>query len=175
MFQSLKYICKCCGKEQETWPALTYSSPDAYNYLTQEEKDSIGELKSDFCMINYKDQIDKYVRCTLNQKVIDHCGTLEYGLWVSLSDKSFQDYSDNFNNENHQTQYFGWLSNNIPAYNFNKSIPTTVITRIGNHRPEIIPHFDFEHPFVHDYYNGISKKEAEKRINDMLISVGQME
>ena len=102
------------------------------------------------------------------QKVNDHCEDLEYGLWVSLSEKSFEDYLANFDNENHETQYFGWLSNYISQYQFSNSIPTTVVTKSGNDRPEIFPHQDFDHPFVKDYYEGITKEEAEKRIQGML-------
>ncbi len=35
-------------------------------------------------------------------------------------------------------------------------------------RPELFPHESFNHSFVKDYYNGIFKKEAEKRISVML-------
>lgn len=84
-----------------------------------------------------------------------------------MSEKSFQDYSDNFNNENHETQYFGWVSNELTDYKFTSSIPTTVVTKTGIQRPQIIPHDDFDHPFVYDYYHGITKKEAERRINEM--------
>ncbi len=168
MTDSIKYTCSCCGKEHEDWPALTYISPSSYDNLSVEEKQLKGELTTDFCIIRHKDQTDRFIRCTLTQKVIDHCENLEYGLWVSLSEKSFQDYSENFNNENHETTYFGWLNNHLPEYEFTESIPTTVCTRTGNQRPEIIPHEDFDHPFVYDYYNGITKAEAERRIHAML-------
>ena len=68
----------------------------------------------------------------------------------------------------HQAKYFGWLSNNVLSYEFKDSIPTDVITRSGDQRPEIIPHADFDHPFVRDYYNGILKEEAERRIREMI-------
>lgn len=168
MLTTKKYICSCCGKEIEEWPAITYSSPSNYNGLTQEEKQQSGELDTDFCIIKYPGQTDRFIRCTLTQKVIDHCEDLHYGLWVSLSEKSFEDYSSNFENENHQATYFGWLSNDLPDYNFDKSIPTTVFTQTGNNRPEIVPHESFDHPFVHDYYNGITKAEAERRIQRAL-------
>lgn len=168
MTTNTKYICSCCGKEHEGWPAITYSSPSNYRGLTQEEKQQLAELTSDFCIIKHPDQTDRFIRCILTQKVIDHCESLEYGLWVSLSEKSFEDYSKNFDNENHQATYFGWLSNDLPGYKFDESIPTTVYTRTGNERPEIIPHESFDHPFVHDYYNGITKTEAERRINNAL-------
>jgi len=162
-----KYICESCGQEHEEWPALSFVSPTSYDALSDEDKKNIAELDSDFCVIKYPDQTDKFIRCTLTMKVNDHCENLDYGLWVSLSEKSFQDYADNFNNENHETKYFGWLSNILLDYEV-ASIPTTVFTRTGNQRPEIVPHEDFDHQFVRDYYNGITKKEAERRIAEML-------
>jgi hypothetical protein len=171
MMELPKYTCSNCGKEHTEWPALAYDSPSNYNNLSEDDKQSMGTLSTDFCTIKHPDQTDKFIRCTLTQKVIDHCEDLEYGLWVSLSDKSFQDYSDNYNNENHETKYFGWLSNDLPDYDFEDSIPTTVFTRTGNQRPEIVPHDDFDHPFVKDYYNGITKAEAERRIRNMLAAI----
>jgi hypothetical protein len=70
-----------------------------------------------------------------------------------------------------ETKYFGWLCNRIPEYRFDESIPVTVFTRLHGQRPEIIPHQGIDHPFVRDYYEGITKAEAEKRITDMLESV----
>jgi hypothetical protein len=165
----MKYKCSSCGQEHEEWPALTFSSPAPYNELTNEDKEEFGQLSSDFCVITYPEQTDRFIRCTLTQKVTDHCEDLEYGIWVSLSEKNFQDYKDNYNNENHLTQYFGWFCSSIPEYNNTLDIPTTVNTRTGNNRPEVIPHEDFDHPFVRDYYDGITKEEAEKRIKNMLL------
>jgi hypothetical protein len=170
----MKYTCNCCGQEHDEWPALTYSSPSNYHDLTDDDKNNIAKLDGDFCVINHPDQVDRFIRCTMTQKVNDYCDNLEYGLWVSLSEKSFQDYVDNYDNDNHETQYFGWLSNVLPDYDNTLQIPTTVFTRKGNSRPEIVPHSDFDHPLVKDYFNGIAKSEAERRINDMLKSIGQL-
>ena len=159
----MKYKCGKCGQEHDDWPAITFSSPTPYNELTDEEK-KLAFLSDDICVIEYPDQTDRFIRCTLSQKVNDHCQPLDYGLWVSLSESSFQDYFDNFENQEHFTEYFGWLSNNIPGYERTLSIPTTVQTKGGNHRPEIFPHQSFDHPFVNDYYNGIAREEAEIRL-----------
>jgi len=35
-------------------------------------------------------------------------------------------------------------------------------------RPFVYPHQSYDHPFVDDFYNGITKEEAEKRINRVL-------
>jgi hypothetical protein len=53
-------------------------------------------------------------------------------------------------------------------YKFSESIPTTVFTRLEGQRPEMVPHNDFDHPFVRDYYEGITREEAERRIKAML-------
>lgn len=145
---------------------------DCVQRVDKRGEKELGQLNSDFCVIVYPDQTDRFIRCTLTQKVTDYCENIEYGIWVSLSEKSYNDYSDNFDKDNHLTEYFGWLCSSIPDYDDTLGIPTTVKTRPGNNRPEVIPHQDFDHPFVRDYYNGITKKEAEKRIKDMLRKVG---
>ena len=164
----MKYKCTVCGQEHEGWPVLAYNSPLNYHLLSNEEKDSIAELTNDACEIRYPDQTDRFIRCTLIQKVIDHCENLKYGLWVSLSETSFKDYINNVENENHEAGYFGWLCNAIPEYLFSESIPVNVHRRQGNDLPEIVPHEGFDHPFVRDYYSGITREEAEGRIKSML-------
>lgn len=164
----MKYTCNNCGKEHEEWPALTFNTPDGYHCLSDEDKAKIAEISSDFCVVTHPDQTDRYIRCTFTITVNDHCEDLDYGVWVSLSEKSFDDYKLNYNNENHEVSYFGWLANDIWGYEFEDSIPTTVFTRTGDQRPEIVPHQDVDHPLVRDYYNGISKQEAERRIQEMI-------
>jgi hypothetical protein len=166
--KTTKFKCSECGKEHAEWPALTFTSPANYDYLSNQEKLELGRLNTDFCEIHYDDQIDRFIRVILTQKVNDACENLDYGLWVSLSEKSYSDYKSNFNNENHETSYFSWLCSNIPEYGNTMSIPCDVITKSGNNRPEIYPHQDFDHQLVRDYYNGITKAEAEKRINEMI-------
>jgi len=132
----------------------------------------MARLSTDFCEIYYEDQTDRFIRVTLTQKVVDACEDLEYGLWVSISEKSYTDYDANFNNQNHETRYFGYLCSNISEYENTLSIPCNVVTKTGNNRPEIFPHQDYNHSFVKDYFNGITKKEAEKRIKQMMKNIG---
>lgn len=166
------YVCSECGETHSDWPALTFKSPANYNFLSKQEQSELGKLDSDFCEIHHDDQIDRFIRVTLTLKVNDACENLDYGLWVSLSEISYSDYKVNFDNKNHETVYFGWLCSNIPQYEDTMLIPCDVMTKSGNSRPQIFPHKNFDHPFVRDYYNGISKLEAEKRINEMKKTVG---
>ena len=168
MSEPITFTCSSCGKEHEQWPSLAFKTPDPYYWLSENEKTAIAEIDLNFCVIRYEDQTDRFIRCTLTQKVNDHCEDLEYGVWVTLSEDSFEDYKANFNKPDHETTYFGWLSSEIWGYTFKNSIPTNVVTRPGNLRPEVFPHKSCKDIFVKDYYKGISKEEAEKRIKFLI-------
>lgn len=163
----MKYICECCGEEKEDWPALAYNSPYYYNCLSEEEQKN-AELTSDLCVVEETEHTHRFVRAVLIQEVVDDCRDLDYGIWVSLSEKSFNEYVENYDNKEFEAEYFGWLSTYLPDYDFPESIPTTVAVNNTIGRPFVFPHQDYEHPFVHDFYNGITKEEAQKRINRVL-------
>ena len=166
---SLENNCSICGEVHDEYPALTFAYPNSYYWLTEEQKNTYKiHIDTDFCTIEYPDRTDRFIRVLLKQKIIKSSRYLEYGLWVYLNEEDYEDYSSNFNNENHETVYFGWLSNALPDYQFEKSIAMDVKTKPGNERPEVYPQLDFSHPFVGDFYNGIAKEEAEKRIHKML-------
>ncbi|GAA4319276.1 hypothetical protein GCM10023184_03950 [Flaviaesturariibacter amylovorans] len=129
------------------------------------DQKNIAELSSDFCVIRHEEQTDRFARAVLRQTVNDHCDDLEYGVWVSLSEKSFDDYYDHFDDQNYEATYFGYLCTLIPEYDDTNSIKTKVVLSAGGSRPEVVPHHgQGEHPFLHDYFNGISKAQAEQRI-----------
>lgn len=158
-------VCPICHQQHDEWPAIGHASPTHYTDLTPEEQQAIAELSGDFCIIRYPDQTDYFIRVVLRIPVNDHCEDLDYGVWVSLSEQSYNDYKSNYKNENHKAAYFGWLSNWLYGYDDTCSIPTTVQTQAGNSRPFIFPHRNFEHQLVTDFYNGITKAEAEQRIS----------
>lgn len=168
MAEFAKFTCSSCGQEHDEWPLFAFFSPDAYDLLSNRDKKKKGTLDSNFCTIKHSDQTDRFILGSFSQKVIDSCVNLEYELWVSVSEESFKDYSENFKNDNYEAGYFGWLSNRLPDYVYKEHIPTSVFKRTGDQCPEIIPHKDFNHPLVWDYYNGITKAEAEGKINDIL-------
>ena len=160
------FNCSVCGQVHEGFPALGFDAPYFYHNLSDKDKEEIAELSDDFCIIRHPDQTDRFIRVVLNQKIIDFPETLQYGVWVSLSEKSFNDYKEHYNSTDHLTTYFGYLSNQLPSYDNTLSIKTNVETAADNNRPEIFPHDDqMDNPFVRDYFEGISREEAERRIH----------
>ncbi|KFE97330.1 hypothetical protein IX39_20230 [Chryseobacterium formosense] len=162
----MKYICSCCGEEKEEWPAIAYDSPSLYMDLSDEEKKN-SELTSDFCIIRCDTETFYFIRAVLIQNVIDGCQNLEYGVWVSLGEKSFNEYVDNYDNKEFTAVYFGWLANYLPDYDYD-SVPTNVEVDNSLGRPLVLPHSSHDDRFVRDCYDGISEEEAERRINLIL-------
>jgi len=158
------YTCTCCGKQKHDWPAISYGEPDYYGNLSDEQRQDIAELKSDTCIIAYEDETNYFIRCVLFQDIIDSDEQLHYGLWVSLSQKNFNDYIAHFDEDDREGGYFGWISNNLLGYDNTTTIPSDVYLGKNGQRLEIVPHSGFDHPFVKDYYNGITIEEAHKRI-----------
>jgi len=92
---------------------------------------------------------------------------LDYGIWVSLSEKSFNEYESEFKDNVEGKTYFGMISNEIPDYEESTlGLHVNVYTRSGGIRPEISVH-RIEHDIITDLENGISIEEAEKRIERM--------
>lgn len=165
----MKSFCRKCGKIHAEWPSLEFCTPFYYCRLTKTQKEKHTELKPDFCVIRNHRQTDHYIRAIISQKVNDHCDTLEYGVWVLLSEESYEDYDQHFYDPDHKATYFGLLSNQIPGYPNTLSVRVTVHANRGMERPQIIPHQDqTSNSFVSDYYQGICSREVEQKINDIL-------
>lgn len=166
----MSYTCTQCGQTHDELPAIGFDAPHYYYILNDEDRKKYTQkLTSDLCILAYANQTDYFIRTVLKQKIQGHDQELQYGVWVSVSEKSFNDYSNNFGSEVHNGKYMGYLSTWIPGY---ATTTTGIVMRIqaaGNmHRPEITPEQGQEHPFVQDYCNGITMEEAELRVKRVM-------
>ena len=166
--KKIRFKCSQCGEIHDDWPAITNNAPWHYHQLTEEEKNTISNLDSDFCEIKWKEQTDRFIRVVLVIPVNDTPLDLEYGLWVSLSESSFKDYDENCENLEHETGYFGWICNKLTGYKDTLQVPADVIVKNGTQRPLLHLHENHDHPLVYDFLKGISKDEAERRIHEVL-------
>jgi len=159
--------CSTCGETHDELPALGFVTPFYYDILSKKDKEEIAEISSDFCIINHPNQTDRFIRTVLTIQINDACEDLDYGVWVSLSEKSFNDYEADFKNDAEEKTYFGMISNEIPDYEQSTlGLHVNVNTRNGGIRPEIIPHQN-DHKLIADWQNGITLAEAEKRVERM--------
>ena len=166
------YRCTSCGQIHKEIPALGFMTPDNYDTLSEKDKTDLAEISEDFCVISYPDQTDRFIRTVLSISIHGTCETLDYGIWVSLSQESFDDYQKNFKNETIEPIYFGMICNEINDYSETTlGLHVNVQVRTGGIRPEILPH-QAEHQLIKDWENGITFEEAEKRIDKAINNVG---
>ena len=161
-----KYKCAKCGEVHDSLPALGFIYPFHYDILSENDKKEIVEISDDFCIIHHPEQTDYFIRAVMNINIIDCCESLDYGIWVSLSEKSFRDYEENFKQETNEPVYFGMICNEIPDYEESTlGLHVNVQVRNGGIRPEVIPH-QAEHQLIKDWENGISLDDALGRIEN---------
>ena len=160
------YTCSQCGEAHDEWPAYGYASPQSYHELSDAERSALATLDTDFCVITYPDQTDRFIRAVLRQRVLGSCQDLEYGVWVSLSEKSFANYRDTYHTGTPDPGYFGYLNSWLPGYPTTVGLKTDVFTQPNGQRPIVELHaseYD-RHPFARDWFDGISMEEAERRV-----------
>ncbi|MCA5005239.1 DUF2199 domain-containing protein [Sphingobacterium bovistauri] len=160
------YTCTKCGKIHEDLPSIGFSEPFYYQILNEEDKENGALINEDLCRIEHEDQTDYFIYAVLQIPIQNHDETLDYGVWVSVSEKSFKDYFLQIeNDEPEENTYFGMISNWIGDYETDtKGLHMDVETQLGKIRPLLTPH-ESMHPLVLDWKNGITYEEAQRRIS----------
>lgn len=169
-----EFKCSTCGEVHDELPALAFITPFYFETLNAKDKEEIAVISSDFCVITHEDQTDRFIRTTLKMQINDACEDLDYGIWVSLSEKSFDEYEAEFKNNVDGKTYFGMICNEIPDYEESTlGLHVNVNTQSGGVRPEITPHQN-EHKLITDWEKGITIEEAEKRVERMKKSLSEI-
>src|SRR5690348_16292323 len=83
------YTCTCCGKRHEGSPSFGFDAPHQYASLSAEQKLAMGELSSDLCTITHNGEVDRFIRTVLEIPIVGAQDPFMWGVWVSLSDKSY--------------------------------------------------------------------------------------
>lgn len=166
------YRCSVCGKIHSGLPALSFIAPYYYDILSESDKNKTAEISDDFCIIRHPEQTDRFIRTVLSIPIQDSCETFDYGIWVSVSEMSFEDYQKNFKNERREKTYFGMICNEIADYDKTTlGLHVNIEVRKNGIRPEIKPHLT-EHQLIADWENGITLGDAKKRILTATNNVG---
>jgi hypothetical protein len=146
------FQCRTCGKWHDGVP-LDYSldAPDYWTPALDSEPNSFRN--SDFCVIRKE---NCFVRGWIEIPIVGESQTLQYGVWVSLSENNFQRMVDLWNDPSiiSEPPYFGWLSNSISLYPETLNLKTNVKSRNMGTRPyiELEP---TDHPLAVEQRKGI--------------------
>lgn len=157
------YKCSCCGEIHEGLP-LDYGAkyPDYYFEIPSEEREKRIYVTDDICVV---DNEFFFIRGCLEIPIIDINDRLSWGVWCSLSEKSFKRVKELWDEENVENEppFFGWLNTSLPTTVYPETInlKTNVHLRNNNQRPfiEVEP---TEHPLAIEQRNGITSKRVQE-------------
>ena len=143
---------------------LSAPCPDHYLMLDELQKNN-ALLESDHCIISYTDRVDYFIKTYLIQKLTDSPETLEYGVWISISRENLLKY---LQQEATGEIFAGYLCTRISPYQDMYEIKMNIIISNQDQIPESVPQeYQNDVPFVRDYYEGITKAEALRRIQEV--------
>jgi hypothetical protein len=154
------FICSCCGQWHEGSPSFGYKAPMHYDQLSDEDKQSIAKLNDDLCKIEHSKGVDYFARVVLEVPIHGIEEPFCWGVWVSLSQASFDKYTSTWGGHDESDSYFGWFCNRLPYYPDTLNLKTNVRPRNGGIRPfiELQPS---NHPLAIHFKEGLSVQEAK--------------
>jgi hypothetical protein len=150
------FKCSRCAEVHEGAPSFSYSSPVQYTGLSEAEK-SEAHLGTDLCYIDD----DRFIRVSLEIPIIGRDEPFMWGVWVSLSQSSFERYRETYDDPAEDEEYFGWFCNRLPFYPDTLNLRTLVHPRSGGIRPWLELE-ETDHPLSTDFHNGITIARAQE-------------
>lgn len=134
------FKCSCCGELHEGSPSFAFQAPDPYTWLTEEQKQSIGQVSDDLCVIRHAERTDYFVRAVLEIPIHGVSEPFVWGVWVSAGQQSFERYVQTFDTPVEGDGFFGWLCNQIDLYPTEQSRSADVYIQPGDLRPKVVLH-----------------------------------
>lgn len=120
-----------------------------------------GRLGSDHCRYKGEDGDHFLVRACLEIPIQGVSEPFLWGVWISLSQKSFDRYVETYDHPVTSESYFGWLGNDLPYYEKTYALRTRVHPREGDERPFVVLERT-DHPLSVNFREGISVDRAQE-------------
>lgn len=157
------FTCSCCGKLHEGSPSFGFRAPDHYSSLSEEQKLEVGSLSNDFCTIGNGEGTDFFIRAFPEVPIHGIERPFLWGVWVSLSQKSFERYRETYNSQVEGEIFFGWVCNSIALYPHHSPRRADVVVKGDKCRPRIVLHRGDpnDDPLAIDQAHGISILRAQ--------------
>lgn len=157
------FKCNCCGDVHEGSPSFAFRAPDPYVGLSDQQQ-AANKLSDDLCVIVREGSTDRFIRAVLEVPIHGASEPFLWGVWVSLSEKSFKRYVETFDEPVPGEGFFGWVCNDISLYPYVHSRAADVAVQGGRHRPRVVLHKGDpeDDPLVIDQVQGISIARAQE-------------
>jgi len=149
-----RFKCKSCDEWHEGMPTFANDAPLYLYGIPEHERASRCDLTSDTCVIDSK---LFFVRGCIEIPVEHTSEPFIYGVWVSLSVQSYEEFVGcmNAGRRTHIGPFFGWLSAELALYPSTENLKTRVHLRDDGIRPsiELEP---TDHPLAVEQRDGIT-------------------
>jgi len=165
-----EFTCNTCGESHGGAPSFSYPAPAQYFFVPEGEREERVKLTDDVCTITNpagkEDQaIECFIRATIEIPIVGCSENITWGVWVSQSLESFEDYVLSFDQDQTGMSSFGWLIVTLPTYASENPeedfqyLACDVHWGNAQNRPTLVVR-ECDHPLYHDQRNGISLERA---------------
>jgi hypothetical protein len=154
---ALEYTCRCCGDVHVGLPAWHFDMPVQALAIPTSDRAMRMQLTADDCVI---DQREFYIKALLEVPVIGVDEPFTWGVWLSLSEASHEQYVALFHDEQRASaSFFAWLCNTVPGFPETQLLKTMIHIRPYPTRPsvELEP---TDHPLAIAQRTGLSRSQA---------------
>jgi hypothetical protein len=166
MPRTFEFRCHGCSEQHTGLPAWHFAEPAQLHNVPVDVRDARVDLTEDGCTI---DDREFYVKGLLEIPVRDTGDAFTWGVWLSLSERSFERYCVLFKDERRPAgeSFFGWLCDRVPGYPDTLLLKTRLHGREYPNRPlvELEP---TDHRLAVDQREGISAERAAAMAEQLL-------
>jgi hypothetical protein len=165
----MKFKCATCGREHDIEDISFGSARPAQWELLSDAERKESELSDELCVITFNGELAYFQNACLEVPIRGTDRAFTWGVWVSLSKKSFGEVVDHWKDPDRTLlgPYFGWLCTRIPGYPDTMHLKTMVHNRKVGIKPrvELEP---TEHPLSQHQQQGISPEDLRRIVESLL-------
>jgi hypothetical protein len=160
------FKCSSCDETHVGMPTFGADRPLSYFAVPESERESRCDVGSDDCVI---DSESFFVRGCIEIPVLGYPDPFVWGVWVSLSKDSFDNWVGVFSQcqRSHVGPFFGWLNAWLKPYPDTVNLKTRVHLRNNGTRP-LIELEPTDHPLAVEQRTGISVKRVAEIYSIMM-------
>jgi hypothetical protein len=170
----MRFTCTTCGAEHDIDDiSFGADAPVQWGLLSDAERFR-SLLAREQCEIESHEGRSFYIRACLEIPIAGTGRTFTWGVWCSLSEKSYVEISEHWNDPARFSlgPHFGWLCTKVPGY------PDTVFLKTMVHQREVgvRPLVELEatdHPLAVDQREGIEEDRLRAMVIGLLHESGQ--
>ena len=161
------FFCRTCGAHHAEMPMdFGADAPASYYSIPESERERRCDLTPELCMI---DEREFFVRGGLEIPVTDGERPFTWGVWTSLSERSFRRMAELWETEGRESEppFFGWLCTSLPLYPETLSLKSLVHMRSIRLRP-LIELEPTDHSLAMDQRLGITMARVQEMVEQLL-------